>query len=1284
MNDEKKKLLPNEGQSYTKEKSSNDFSSSSSVSFVQLFRYADQLDKCLLIVGLISSVIQGFLFPMIIYYMGCLCGLIVQEVYNQCLVLKTSQCPHGIEIHYGNLFNISKFCTNQNIQLRNFQENDRDFYEKIFHLAMKLTLFACFQFLVSSINSVTFMSSSKRQTNRIRQLLFKKIINKNLTYFDKHSNCEWFIKLLSNIDRISLGIGDKLSTFLTTSLYSFFGLSICLFVYWPLAILSFLIIFLNFILIGYLAKVILEVSIEEMRAYATAGSVAQEGLGALRTVLANNAVGLIINRYTNHLDLIRQYTIKKSVFVGLIFSLLKIMLYLFYIICLLTLVFLFFQLSEQNRPTINDALLILSMSGICLVLINQAAASCVFLSEAKAAAVDVFSILDEDDSTDDDEERELLTNALFNTIEFYHVSFAYPTRSNIDALKDMNLSFERGKMIALVGHSGSGKSSCLQLLTRFYQVTSGEIRLDGTNIQNYNKKWLRENIAMVNQDTAIFSTTIFHNIQYGNCKATENDVIEAAKQANAHSFIMTLPDKYETLIGEKGLNLSGGERQRIVLARALIQKAPILLLDEPTSALDNQSERLFQQTLSQLSSNRLILIVAHRLSTIRHCSCIYVLEDGEILEFGDHDTLVERRGAYFRLIQAQKQENIETIQSDLFNDENQKFKDDELVTKTSIESAGQVHHAKSSRSKYPMFTLLRMAHPELYYILLGSIFCFIYGGLDVGFSLLLGYSAKTFQECDTEIQQNTTKWICLSFVFLAIMTFLLNLLSHLNLAIAGASFIRRLRIRALTAYFQQEMDWHDRLENNSAALCVRLCTDADDIKRLFNVRIVFVLQAAGTLLIGSIIGFVINWKLMFIVVIQLVIFIIAVVEMISITQRHYIKHNQIMEQATTLVVECLTNIRVVHQLRKTEDFSVKYNSLIDQMTIRKEVYFLIGFLSGIRHSIGRFAVGILFLVALKLVDFQQLKLHQMIVVFGYAIYISFATTMAEMAAEELGRTGKAAENFVELFERQSPIENFSSNGMKLNSFRGQINFHQITFSYPTRTHVKVLDQFSLKINPREKIGLIGPSGCGKSSLVHLLLRFYDVDHGQLLIDNNEIRSLDVNWWRSQLSLVNQDPAVFNTTIRENLLFGCSYQPDSIPTMDQIIHVAKLVNLHDFICSLPNGYETNVGFNGTQLSGGQKQRIVIARALLRQTKCVIFDEATSALDTINEQHLQQSLEKDGFYHNSTVIIIAHRLSTVRHCDVIYVLNNQGEIIESGTHETLLQLRGIYFHLNNDIL
>ncbi|OBS71074.1 hypothetical protein A6R68_00385, partial [Neotoma lepida] len=240
-------------------------------------------------------------------------------------------------------------------------------------------------------------------------------------------------------------------------------------------------------------------------------------------------------------------------------------------------------------------------------------------------------------------------------IEFHNVTFHYPSRPEVKILNNLNMVIKPGEMTALVGSSGSGKSTALQLIQRFYDPSEGMVTLDGHDIRSLNIRWLRDHIGVVEQEPVLFSTTIAENIRYGREEATMEEIVQAAKEANAYNFIMALPQKFDTLVGEGGGQMSGGQKQRVAIARALIRNPKILLLDMATSALDNESEARVQGALNKIQHEHTIVSVAHRLSTVRAADVIVGLEHGAAVERGTHEELLERKGVYFMLVTLQSQ-----------------------------------------------------------------------------------------------------------------------------------------------------------------------------------------------------------------------------------------------------------------------------------------------------------------------------------------------------------------------------------------------------------------------------------------------------------------------------------------------------------------------------------------------------------------------------------------------------------------------------------------------------
>ncbi|MFI5360177.1 MAG: ABC transporter ATP-binding protein, partial [Halanaerobiales bacterium] len=272
------------------------------------------------------------------------------------------------------------------------------------------------------------------------------------------------------------------------------------------------------------------------------------------------------------------------------------------------------------------------------------------IQQALAAAERIFETIDINVHIEEKEDAEVLTEVK-GEVTFKNVYFAY--KEGEEVLKDINLEVKPGEVVALVGPSGAGKTTLVDLIFRFYDPIKGAIYIDGKDIRDLKLASLREHIGIVPQENVLFSGTLRDNIAYGDLSATDEEIIAAARAANAHDFIMEFPDQYETIVGERGVGLSGGQRQRIAIARAILKDPEILILDEATSALDAESEALVQNALEKLMVNRTTFIIAHRLSTIKNADTIVVLDKGRIVEMGDHETLMNKRGIYFKLYQGQ-------------------------------------------------------------------------------------------------------------------------------------------------------------------------------------------------------------------------------------------------------------------------------------------------------------------------------------------------------------------------------------------------------------------------------------------------------------------------------------------------------------------------------------------------------------------------------------------------------------------------------------------------------
>ncbi|CAF3643607.1 unnamed protein product [Rotaria sp. Silwood1] len=399
-------------------------------------------------------------------------------------------------------------------------------------------------------------------------------------------------------------------------------------------------------------------------------------------------------------------------------------------------------------------------------------------------------------------------------VEFDNVDFIYPSRKEAPVLHNLSLVARVGRTTALVGSSGCGKSTCMSLFLRYYEPSSGRITIDGRPITDYNVKQLRENIGIVSQEPILFNMSIYENIRFGKVNASREEIEQAAREANAHHFIMQLPDKYETVVGECGVQLSGGEKQRIALARALVKKPTFLLLDEATSALDNVSEKIVQEALDRACNGRTTIAIAHRLATIKNAHQIYVLDKGSVIEQGTHETLISKEGGkYQAMVKRQQMEGIYDNQDD----------------RKSIQKAIE-EDEKSIR-------MLIFLHPEWITISIGCIACVLNGAAQPLFAFLLVKIIEAFKYCSNSERRHHVLIASLLFLLLGGVVFIFRFFQYTAFAISGSKLTQRIRSKAFACLLRQEVAYFDRPENSSGAICTRLSSGASAIQEMTGTRL---------------------------------------------------------------------------------------------------------------------------------------------------------------------------------------------------------------------------------------------------------------------------------------------------------------------------------------------------------------------------------------------------------------------------------------------------------------
>ncbi|KAF8024403.1 hypothetical protein BT93_F1556 [Corymbia citriodora subsp. variegata] len=1236
-----------------------------SVPFYKLFSFADSTDMLLMVVGSIGAVGNGISMPLMAVLFGQL---------------------------------INTFGQNQ---------ADTDVVDLVSKISLKFIYLALGSGAAAFLQVSCWMVTGERQAARIRGLYLQTILRQDVAFFDKETNTGEVVGRMSG-DTVLIqdAMGEKVGKFIQLVSTFVGGFVIAFIKGWLLTLVMLIMIPLLVITGGVTSLIISKLASRGQSAYAKAANVVEQTTGSIRTVASFTGEKRAIANYGKFL--VRAYTsgVHEGLAAGLGLGTVTLIIFSGYALAIWCGAKLILDKGYNGGTVINVIVAVLTGS----MSLGQASPCMSAFAAGQAAAYKMFETIHRKAEINSFDMKRKKLDDICGDIELRDVYFSYPARLDEQIFNGFSLGILSGTTAALVGQSGSGKSTVISLIERFYDPQDGEVLIDGINLKEFQLKWIRSKIGLVSQEPVLFACSIKDNIAYGKEGATLEEIKAAAELANAAKFIDKLPQGLDTMVGEHGTQLSGGQKQRVAIARAILKDPRILLLDEATSALDAKSERIVQEALDRIMGNRTTIIVAHRLSTVRNANMIAVIHRGKLVEKGSHSELLkDPDGAYSQLIRLQEvnreSEQAPDDKNRLEISEYNRQSSQRMSYKRSISQgssignssrhsfsvpfglptglsvvddnvAGPQSPAPGSTENPPKVSLRRLAHlnkPEAPVLLLGTVAAVANGVILPISGIIVSSVIKTFYEPPHELRKDSKFW-ALMFLVLGIASFVAYPARTYLFSVAGCKLIERIRLMCFEKVVHMEVSWFDEPDHSSGAIGARLSADAALVRALVGDALAQIVQNIASAVAGLVIAFAASW--------QLALIILALIPLIGVSGYVQVKFmkgfsadaKRMYEEASQVASDAVGSIRTVASFCAEEKIMQLYKKKCEgplRTGIRQ------GLISGIGFGMSFFLLFCVyatsFYAGARLVQDGKTTFSDVFRVFFALTMAANGISQSSSITSDSTKAKVAAASIFAIVDRKSKIDPSDESGTKFDNVKGEIELRHVSFKYPSRPDIQIFRDLSLAIHSGKTVALVGESGSGKSTVIALLQRFYDPALGHITLDGVDIKQLQLKWLRQQMGLVSQEPVLFNETIRANIAYG----KDGDATEQEILAASELANAHKFISGLQQGYDTMVGERGVQLSGGQKQRVAIARAIVKSPKILLLDEATSALDAESEKVVQDAL--DQVMVNRTTVVVAHRLSTIKNADVIAVVKN-GIIVEKGKHDNLINIKdGFYASL-----
>ncbi|CAN1762591.1 ABC transporter B family member 21 [Linum perenne] len=799
------------------------------IAFHKMFSFADMRDIVLMIVGTLGAIGNGLSMPLLAMIFGNLTDAFGQNQSNSDVVHSVSQ------------------------------------------VALQFVYLAVGTAVLAFLQVSCWMVTGERQASRIRGLYLKTILRQDISFFDLQTNTGEVIGRMSG-DTVLIqdAMGEKVGKFLQLIATFIGGFVIAFIKGWLLTLVMLTTIPLIIIIGSIISLMVARMTTRGQTAYAKAATVVEQTIGSIRIVASFTGEKHAIESYKKHLVTSYKSGTSEGLATGFGLGALTFVNYCGYSLAIWFGGKMILEKGYTGGEVINVLVAVLTGS----MSLGQASPCLTAFAAGQAAAYKMFETINRKPEIDAYDSSGEVLEDVRGEIELRNVYFSYPARPDEQIFSGFSLSIESGTTAALVGQSGSGKSTVISLVERFYDPQAGEVLIDGINLKQFQLKWIRGKIGLVSQEPALFTSSIKDNIGYGKEGATIDEIRAATELANAAKFIDKLPQGLDTMVGEHGTQLSGGQKQRIAIARAILKNPRILLLDEATSALDAESEKVVQEALDRIMVSRTTVIVAHRLSTIKNADTIVVIHRGKMVEKGSHSELLkDPEGAYSQLIRLQEINKWSGNEDQEGSSNSRKSFSVSFGIPTGNNITGNVVEDASDEASPPTVkdapnvSIKRLAYlnkPEIPMLFVGTIAAIGNGVTFPIFGILISRAMKSFYEPPHELSRDSKLW-ALMFSTIGLASLLVYPTQTYLFSIAGCRLIQRIRSICFEKVVGMEVSWFDEPGNSSGAIGARLSADAAIVRVLVGDKLAQIVQNIGSIVAGLVIAFSASWQLALII-----------------------------------------------------------------------------------------------------------------------------------------------------------------------------------------------------------------------------------------------------------------------------------------------------------------------------------------------------------------------------------------------------------------------------------